>query len=282
KGKLDTSFGKNGIVQYQSENSTLDIGLSCKVQPDGKIVVAGWTIQDELHKLMILRFHANGELDNTFGSHGQIVFSRGNSDYAAMLTLQKDNKILIAGRSNNGENIDGMILRYMPDGKPDLEFGDNGIVIMDDGADEQLNDIICLLDGSIMAVGQKKQGKSSRLILVRLNASGKFGSSFGKNGLLLPDLNASRIQGLILRVVNGKYICVAGGISNKYYIDALFLKFDIKGKLLKKWTLSQTRNINQTGMSLATGLVVTKGLKLYISGWYTKFNRTKLFLAQLE
>ena len=282
KGKLDTSFGKNGIVQYQGDNSTLDVGLSCKVQKDGKIVIAGWTIQDELHKLKILRFHVNGELDNTFGSHGQIIFSRGKDDYAASLTLQKDNKILVAGRSNNGENIDGMILRYMPDGKPDLEFGDNGIVILDDGADEQLNDIIGLSNGSIMAVGQKEQDKSSRLILVRLNASGKFDNSFGKNGFLLPNLNASRIQGQILRVVNGEFICVAGSISTKYYIDALFLKFDIKGTLLKKWTLSQTRKINQTGIALATGLVVTKDLKLYISGWYTKYNRTKLFLAQPE
>lgn len=49
------------------------------------------------------------------------------------------------------------IIRFLANGKSELTFGNNGVIIIDDGADEQLNDAVCLNNGHIMAVGKKKR-----------------------------------------------------------------------------------------------------------------------------
>lgn len=71
-------------------------------------------------------------------------------------------------------------------------------------------------------------------MLLKCNPPGKLDNRFGSNEVILHDLRAARSQSRVLKVVNDKFVYVAGGISNTYYLDGLYMKYDIQGRLLKK------------------------------------------------
>ncbi|MBK8530467.1 MAG: hypothetical protein IPL64_01060 [Flavobacteriales bacterium] len=75
-GTLDTGFGTNGLVTTDVDASNDYIG-SIAVQPDNKIVVAGNKF-DALANgtLIVMRYSADGDLDNSFSSDGiaELVF----------------------------------------------------------------------------------------------------------------------------------------------------------------------------------------------------------------
>src|SRR5947209_20338391 len=81
-GFLDPTFGTGGKM-LTSFAGTDDEALASTLQPDGKIVVAGFTTpasggQD----FALARYNANGTLDNSFGVNGKITtdFFGGNDE----------------------------------------------------------------------------------------------------------------------------------------------------------------------------------------------------------
>ena len=67
-GTLDSTFGLNGIVTTAVDSTA--IGSSVVIQRNGQIVVAG----SSNNGTIVLRYNANGSLDNTFGNNGLINF----------------------------------------------------------------------------------------------------------------------------------------------------------------------------------------------------------------
>jgi uncharacterized delta-60 repeat protein len=102
-GTLDSGFGKGGrvITTFGMPASGADAVL---VQPDGKIVAAGYPGNNR--GFALVRYTRNGSLDPTFGSHGRVTTSfspdRGGT---TSLARQPDGKIVARrvqklGRSN--------------------------------------------------------------------------------------------------------------------------------------------------------------------------------------
>ena len=74
-GLLDPTFGSGGIVT-SSFSSNFDIAKDVLVQPDGKIVAAGWTRglnTSTAEDFLVARYNVNGTQDTTFGSGGRTV-----------------------------------------------------------------------------------------------------------------------------------------------------------------------------------------------------------------
>ena len=82
-----------------------------------------------------------GNLDAAFGREGKVIIDLGDSDYANSLAIQADGKIVVVGRifvgqeKIGGPRDKGGIMRFNPDGSPDLTFGSGGKVIEDSVAD---------------------------------------------------------------------------------------------------------------------------------------------------
>ena len=98
------------------------------VQADGKIVVAGYTATTAADvDFALVRYNANGTLDNTFGTGGKVVTSFGPStDRVQTLAIQADSKIVAAGDSDRAwrrPGIDFALARYNVDGGLDAGFG---------------------------------------------------------------------------------------------------------------------------------------------------------------
>jgi uncharacterized delta-60 repeat protein len=158
-GSLDTSFSGDGKVRTAFEASR-DVASSVTIQPDGKIIVAGYTGSSGNETFAIARYTANGSLDNTFDVDGKVTtaFRQG---FIQRVVLQDDGKILVAGlgydRNQAIANLHGpdvALARYLPNGSLDLSFGTGGTVLTDFALGyENGTDIWISSGGKILVVG---------------------------------------------------------------------------------------------------------------------------------
>lgn len=73
-GSPDISFGTNGIVVTPIRNGH-DVANDVAVQPDGKIVVAGYSWDGQKNIFALARYNAGGGLDTAFGTAGIVLTS---------------------------------------------------------------------------------------------------------------------------------------------------------------------------------------------------------------
>ena len=111
-GALDTSFGSGGKVITPFGSST-GFANAVALQPDGKIVVAGYCSNGSDNDFCLARYTPLGALDTGFGSGGKVITAMGiGNDSAAAVALQPDGKIVLAGTCYNGSNDDFCLARY--------------------------------------------------------------------------------------------------------------------------------------------------------------------------
>jgi uncharacterized delta-60 repeat protein len=110
-GSLDSSFGGDGTV-VSAITISQDVLLSgtLLLQPDGKIVVGGSTVQSS-SVFAVARYLADGSLDASFDGDGVAVLTGGPA-FAYGLALQADGKIVATGYHGAGDLI---VARYHGD-----------------------------------------------------------------------------------------------------------------------------------------------------------------------
>jgi uncharacterized delta-60 repeat protein len=156
-GTLDSGFGANGIVQTDVDNQSNAVG-GMALQPDGKIIVNGENRNSAniVASSSIVRYNANGTLDNAFGANGIVRITESqSSSIAKALAIQQNGKILTAGERNGTFALS----RYNSDGTIDASFGTNGVVITPIGNYPEYDAIVSIAlqtDGKIVAVGSVK------------------------------------------------------------------------------------------------------------------------------
>ncbi|MGB5014141.1 MAG: hypothetical protein WBO68_08930, partial [Pyrinomonadaceae bacterium] len=100
-GTLDSSFDGDGLVTT-SVDSLMDSANEIAFQSDGKIVVVSINTVGS-PDFVLLRYHANGTLDASFGTNGILVsdMTNGSSDTSNAVAIQPDGRIVVAGRTRN-------------------------------------------------------------------------------------------------------------------------------------------------------------------------------------
>jgi uncharacterized delta-60 repeat protein len=200
-GKVDRTFGKQGIVT--TNILYRDYGESIAVQPDGKILLAGWAANttNSLIEFAVARYNSDGSLDNTFGTNGIVTTAPGlYNNLGEALELQPDGKILIAGKCDMGTgSLMYTVVRFNTDGSMDNTFGGSGKAITQFGSLGGANAITLQADGKIIISGNS---------LVRYNTDGSIDSTFDTTGITKSAFDSYSI--VVQR--NGK-IVVAGSTS---------------------------------------------------------------------
>ncbi|MBK9108362.1 MAG: hypothetical protein IPM92_08300 [Saprospiraceae bacterium] len=166
-GNLDTSFGNNGFITTAFIHNTNDYAESIKIQPDGKILVGGYSFNGFL---LVARYLTDGQLDPAFGKNGITSIPFGcayPNDYS--LALQEDGKILLAGYNNsNSMHSDFAVIRLHQNGSIDSTFGKNGLTNTPIGnLDDIANSIAIQKDGKIVVAGKSNNGINYDFALVR-------------------------------------------------------------------------------------------------------------------
>jgi uncharacterized delta-60 repeat protein len=138
-GRLDAAFGNGGIVTPVVAGHD-EVGLlqSLALQPDGKVVAAGWFPGANEWSTRLARYLPDGRLDPTFGSGGLVIFNLAAA--ANALVVQPDGKLVIAasgGAPCPPCSVDeALLVRFQPDGQLDLTFSTGGLAITPPDASE--------------------------------------------------------------------------------------------------------------------------------------------------
>jgi uncharacterized delta-60 repeat protein len=126
------------------------------------------------------------KLDSTFGLYGRVTTDFESSSTPYSITIQPNDRIVVAGVANNGINNDFAVARYKPNGKLDTSFGTDGKVTTDLGGDETGRSV-SFWKGKIVVAGSCSSG----FCLVRYHPYGVVDSTFGDNGHTITDFGGN-------------------------------------------------------------------------------------------
>jgi len=154
-GTLDISFGTGGLVTTAIPNTTQGLINAVTIhQPDGSIYGGGFSV-DPLSNFTIAKYDSSGNLDTTFGTNGILVSPISTQqDGINDILLQADNKLLVAGSSDEDSVLQFALARFDSLGNLDSTFGTNGVVkTLIDSDFNQIESIALQSDGKILATG---------------------------------------------------------------------------------------------------------------------------------
>lgn len=212
-GTIDTSFGDQGFIFTQIGFQS---GLNAlSIQPDDKILAVGYTGSAK-DTIVVIRYHANGTLDETFGLNGISTYSTGNRCEAHAIQIQADNKILVGGYTFNptlGYNI-FLLLRFDATGQLDPTFNGSGVVTLDINYGSAIMALATDASGNILAGGYGFGPIQTTFVLTRFLPSGLLDLSFGSNGRVLTAIGAeAQINSLTIQPDNK---IIAAGFSDNF------------------------------------------------------------------
>ena len=182
-GSLDLTFGGTGYFTT-AISAYNNGGRSVAIQPDGKIVAAGYANNGSNDDFAVVRYNTNGTLDQSFGTNGMVTSDIGNTgDYALAVLVLGNGKILIGGYSAFGLNEDFAMARYNSNGTLDATFGVNGFVTDAIGnAKDEIWALGVQNDGKIMAGGVTYSGNNPSYALARYSDQGVLDLSYAVSG----------------------------------------------------------------------------------------------------
>ncbi|MBL8311384.1 MAG: hypothetical protein JNL19_13245 [Burkholderiales bacterium] len=269
-GDLDTAgFGSGFGKVMTGIGSGDDYARALLLQPDGKIVVAGYCPNGSTYDFCLARYTSNGSLDTAFGAGGKVITGiSSNGDYAHAIVLQPDEKVVVAGTCFGGSNDDFCLARYLSNGSLDSSFGSGGKVITAiGGATDSATALALQPDGKIVAAGHCGTGLTDDFCVARYQSNGSLDTSFNGTGMVITPIGSSadRATGLALQP-DGK-IVLAGYCLNGSNYDFCLARYQTNGSLDsafgaggKVMTAIGPNNDNATALALQPdGRIVVAG-----------------------
>jgi len=137
-GTLDTTFNTTGYLFDDSAagGSAGDSAKAVTIDNNGKIVVVGKSNNGSDYDMVIWRYNEDGSPDRTFNGVGYVVYENTSDtfkyDYGNAVSVDSNNKIIVAGSISDGMFSQMMLWRYNSDGTLDTTFNKVGYVTYDD------------------------------------------------------------------------------------------------------------------------------------------------------
>lgn len=189
QGALDASFALEGSrIAYFSGTARSEIEALAR-QDDGKLLVAGRVrISSGQYDFGVARYNPDGTLDTSFNGTGQRVWNQTNYDGLSDIQVQRDGRIVLAGRTGPSSSAgDGALIRLNADGSLDSSFGSGGWASFNLGTDDRFTTLDILGNGQILAAGHS----GDEALVVRFQGNGSLDSSFGTGGVLTAEFGES-------------------------------------------------------------------------------------------
>ena len=239
-GDPDLTFGSGGHV-FTDFSGNSDYAFAVRLQPDGRIIVAGQSGVYPLFHAALARYNTNGQLDSTFGTGGKVIAALdAGGDQLAAVAVQPDGKIVAAGSViHDNWQLSFLLARFNSNGTLDPAFGNQGVVATNFGDSYAAASAVVLhADGKITVAGVSGAGPYSELndfALARYNSNGTLDQTFGNGGKLkthFPGLynTGSRATAAVLQA-DGKLV-VAGTYKNEATARAFALaRYNANGSL---------------------------------------------------
>jgi uncharacterized delta-60 repeat protein len=237
-GDLDPTFGNGGKVTTPI-GTIYDEAHSVAIQPDGKIVTAGFSWDGSNYDFAVVRYNSEGTLDTTFDGDGKVTTPVGtNADYAEAVAIQPNGKIVAAGwivEIIGDVNLHKFaIVRYNPDGSLDTSFDADGKVVTPIGTSyDEAYSVAIQSDGKIVAAGTSANGSTSfDFALVRYNTNGTLDTSFDSDGKVVTDFaNGNDFVHSVVIQSDGKIVVAGTSENGSTRYDFALARYNAEGSL---------------------------------------------------
>jgi uncharacterized delta-60 repeat protein len=225
-GTLDPSFGTNGgtVTAFGSGD---DVVNAIALQPDGKILLIGRSVNGSVNHFALARYNADGRLDDSFGTAGRVLTPVGSSGsgVATAVQIQPDGKIVAGGYAFNNNTYDFAMVRYNSNGSLDSAFDKDGKVTTPmENRNDGIYDLALQADGKIVAAGYSNV-LNSDFAIARYNADGTLDPSFGQNGKRVLKSGGSTDFIFDIALQSDGKIAVAGSALNGTRYEFVLARF---------------------------------------------------------
>ncbi len=209
-GVLDPTF--NGTGKIITPVGTASSGAtSIALQPDGKLVLAGFCYDGANTAFCALRYDNLGVLDPTFNSTGIAITQLGTGNSGATsIAMQPDGKLVLAGNCYNGANLNFCALRYDRFGVLDNTFNRTGIVITPIGTYANATAIALQPDGNLVVAGMCQVAGASVFCALRYDSFGVLDQSFNRVGIVFTQMGSVAAHANALALQPDGKLIVAG------------------------------------------------------------------------
>src|SRR5581483_7061465 len=195
---LDTSF--NGSGRFTTKIGKHSAASAVALQPDGKIVAAGWSYDAGRDDFALARFNPTGKVLTPVGAGDAL---------ASAVALQPDGKLVVAGEARDpGTGFQFALARYNSDGSLDTTFNGTGKVmtpIAPNGGYDRAMGVAVQPDGKIVAAGFS-DFSGTGFALARYNPDGSLDTSFNGTGTLTTSIGGAALASGVALQSDGKIV----------------------------------------------------------------------------
>jgi uncharacterized delta-60 repeat protein len=213
-GSLDTTFSGDGKVMIGFGSGRGDYATDLALQGDGKIVVAGSTLDSAETNCYtaVARLTSAGALDTTFSGDGKQTVNFGGTTCFSNnggVAIDGNGRIVLGGYKATATDRYFTVARLTSAGALDTSFSGTGKKITNVTGDGEVGSVVRVAGTRILLAGRTNFAGTQDFALVRYNDNGTLDTSFSGDGLAFFDFQGDFdvARGMAIDA-NGKYVLV--------------------------------------------------------------------------
>jgi len=186
-GRVDTSFGNEGLVNLTALTNRAIRAVGTVVLPDGKIILAATIAEEGPLRSFLIRLTANGQLDESFADQGVLEFQRsaakGTRLYGLKLNAMGTHLFTYGYYPVPAGYAVGFMARLNTNGNLDPGFGQDGFVDLEPDEEIHIQDVSISSDETHLLVSGSHFNRTLGIVeslLARRLANGKADERFNQ------------------------------------------------------------------------------------------------------
>lgn len=180
-------------------------------------------------KGVVFKYDNGGGFNGMFNGSGTIELSAYTDSHLTSITTAADGDLVAVGYYSNSGDIDGIIIKFSPEGTLNTQFDSDGILTYNIASSaEKFNAVSIGPNGKIFAVGQS----GNDVLIASYNDNGTLNTSFDADGVLVHDVNNTSIDSASA-IETDQYgaLMVLANTNNQFAL----LRFNNAGSLLSNF-----------------------------------------------
>jgi hypothetical protein len=158
-GSTDTSFNSTGFKMFEFVTGEVAHINQIKALTSGGYLLYGGTYDmgNSKGSTVLMQLTSTGAADTSFHNSGDKFVNIGQltEDFLYNYKILESGKFLAVGETTDSNGVDGLIVRFNPNGAVDTTFGTSGMVLVDSGqtgGGQKIFDVIERPDGKLVAL----------------------------------------------------------------------------------------------------------------------------------
>lgn len=267
-GSIDVTFNGSGysLVNISSYDYTRNIA----VDPNGKAVLIGdYNTEKDIY---VLKYNADGTLDNTFSGDGKFTYSFGTStEYGRGVAIQPDGKIVATGYYSDGVNNNVFVMRLNTDGTLDNTFNSSGVYTFNVGAGSSYGydvyiDTISTMDKILISGWGNVSGVNSYFVTRLYMLNGALDATFDGDGTATVAIDGGTNICYHVSMLSTGKIILGGTVGSGNSRDIGLACLNSDGSLYTGFNTTGTLRFSISNGDEAYGMTITSDDKIVLAG----------------